>query len=402
MGISSKQRQSKKEDKMKEKLVDRIAPYWGKMSYAEIANIVGSTAEAVRKTGSKAKFKPYRVNSQNQTLTPEQQIAKDVKVESLSRKEQMTNSKYKLVREDNETLKAMLEAARVIEDANVYTLKSKPSMGGQGATAVAVLSDVHFEETVHSQNVNGLNEYNPEIAKQRLEKFFINVVRLIHITGKDSKIESLVLALLGDLINGQLREEAMENNSMRPMDALLQVWRIIASGINYVLDNTSVNLIIPCHSGNHARTTKKIHISTEAGNSLEYVLYNGLASEFKDNKRVKFMIPTSYHSYLDVHGFIIRFSHGHSIRYAGGVGGIFIPVKKALAQFNKARHADLDVIAHFHQMRDGGDFICNGSLIGWNEFAGFIKADFERPKQVFFLIDHKRKEKTVTCPIFVD
>ena len=30
-----------------------------------------------------------------------------------------------------------------------------------------------------------------------------------------------------------------------------------------------------------------------------------------------------------------------------------------------------------------------------------IKADFERPKQGFFLIDHKRKEKTVTAPIFL-
>jgi hypothetical protein len=126
-----------------------------------------------------------------------------------------------------------------------------------------------------------------------------------------------------------------------------------------------------------------------------------LARAFKDEKRVKFIIPTSYHSFLDVSGYTIRFSHGHAIRYAGGVGGIFIPCKKAIAQWNKARHADLDVFGHFHQTRDGGDFICNGSLIGWNEFANFIKADYEKPKQVFFLVDHNRKEKTVTAPIFL-
>lgn len=395
---SSKQR---KEGDMK-KLIDRITPYWGKKSYVEIADIVGSTAESVRKCGSRNKLKPYRVTSQNQTLTPEQQITKDVKVDSLTKREKMTDSKYKLVREENETLKAMLEASRVISGANAFTIKTVKSGAGSSATAVAIASDWHWEETVHPDNVNGLNEFNTSIARQRAEKFFINSARLVNINSKESKIETLVLALLGDLINGQLREEAMENNSMRPMDALLEVWKVLAGGINYLLENTDVNLVIPCHSGNHARTTKKLHISTESGNSLEYVLYNGLASEFKDNKRVKFIIPSSYHSYLDINGFVVRFHHGHAQKYNGGVGGIYISVNKAIAQWNKSKHADLDVFGHFHQMRDGGNFVCNGSLIGYNEFANFIKADFEKPKQVFFLVDHKRKEKTTTCPIFLD
>jgi len=41
-------------------------------------------------------------------------------------------------------------------------------------------------------------------------------------------------------------------------------------------------------------------------------------------------------------------------------------------------------------MKDGGTFISNGSLIGWNAYAIKIKADFEKPKQAFFLVDKKR------------
>jgi hypothetical protein len=175
----------------------------------------------------------------------------------------------------------------------------------------------------------------------------------------------------------------------------------LSAGIRYLLDNTSLNITIPCHSGNHARTTKKIHVSTEAGNSLEYVLYHNLAYEFKDNKRIKFIIPTSYHSFVEVGGLTIRFHHGHAMKYLGGIGGIYISVNKAIAQWNKVQRADLDVFGHFHQFRIGGNFVCNGSVIGWNEFANFIKADFEKPKQAFFLIDHKRKEMTVTAPIFL-
>lgn len=343
--------------------------------------------------------KLYKIK--NPALTPQQEIIKDTKLDNLESKLKQNESKYNIVREENENLKSLLEVVKVIGSENSYTIKPTKAQDNSWATAFAIASDWHYEETVLPENVNEKNEYNPDIAKQRAEMFFISIVRLLKIFGKESKIDNLVLALLGDFINGQLREEAMENNSMRPMDATIQVWKILAAGIKYILDNTDVNLIIPCHSGNHARVTPKIHCITEAGNSLEYILYHQLASEFKDNPRVKFIIPTSYHSYIDIDGFTIRFHHGHAMRYSGGIGGIYISVNKAIAQWNKVQRADLDVFAHFHQLRDGGNFICNGSLIGWNEFANFIKADYEKPKQAFFLIDHKRKEKTITAPIFL-
>ena len=343
----------------------------------------------------------YKIKTLKAVVSPHEQVLKDTKMDNLTSKLKQSEGKYEIVRQENETLKALLEVAKVIDVTNSYTIKPVKHDNASLVTAVAVCSDWHYEETVHRANVNDKNEYNPAIAKERAEMFFVSTVRLLKIFSKESKIETLILALLGDFINGQLREEAMENNSMRPMDATLECWRILSAGINYILDNTDVNLIIPCHSGNHARTTKKTHPSTESGNSLEYILYHGLASEFKDNKRVTFVIPTSYHSYIDVGGFMLRFHHGHAMRYSGGIGGIYISVNKAIAQWNKVQRADLDIFGHFHQLRDGGNFICNGSLIGWNEFANFIKADYEKPKQAFFLIDHERGEKTITAPIFL-
>jgi hypothetical protein len=382
------------------KKIETIRQHWGKLPYAEIGKMVGMTADAVRKMGRRDGLEPVKVNVQNRTLTTEQEIERDVKVGSLDKRLKKTDDKYRHVLKENENLQAQIDAIKVVSDANSYTIKTK-SGGTLEATAVVVASDWHWAETVHTDNVNNLNEFNTSIAKARAEKFFANTVKLLSIFQVHSRINTLVLALLGDFINGELREESMQNNGELTMDELLGVQEMLLSGIKYILDNTKVDLIIPCHSGNHGRVTKKIHVATEAGNSLEYVMYHMLARAFKDEKRVKFIIPTSYHSFLDVSGYTIRFSHGHAIRYAGGVGGIFIPCKKAIAQWNKARHADLDVFGHFHQTRDGGDFICNGSLIGWNEFANFIKADFEKPKQVFFLIDHDRKEKTVTAPIFL-
>jgi hypothetical protein len=284
---------------------------------------------------------------------------------------------------------------------NTYTIKPKNGNKGSEATAVWVASDWHTDEQVDEGTINGLNHFTPAIAKSRVEKFFTSGLRLTNILAHDVKIDTIVLALLGDFFTGHIHPDFMELTDTQPVHAAIRVQNMIASGIQYILDNSEYNLVIPCHSGNHGRLTEKTRFATENGHSLEFFMYNFLANHFKGEKRVKFVIPTGYHSYLDVYGMKIRFHHGHALKYSGGVGGIYIPVNKAIAQWNKAFKADLDVFGHFHQMRDGGNFICNGSLIGYSSYALSIKADYEKPKQTLFLLDSKRG-KTAVWPILLE
>jgi hypothetical protein len=173
-----------------------------------------------------------------------------------------------------------------------------------------------------------------------------------------------------------------------------------------MLQNTpaDVEFVIVCHSGNHGRMTKKQRIATEAGNSLEQYMYYSIRDFFKAEKRVKFIIATGYHSFVRFFEgrYEIRFHHGHMINYQGGVGGITIPVNKAIAQWNKAHPVNLDVFGHFHTRFDGGNFIANGSLIGYNAYAVSIKASYEKPSQTFFLVNKEFEEKTMVAPIFVE
>lgn len=389
---------------MKKQEVEEILKQNPTASLDELLTLTNNerTRESLRKMRVKLGLSPLKVTTQNSKKVTEAVVATDIKLTNLSRGKQATEDKNKILQEQVMDLTGQLEAMKVVEGVESYKIPTPPNGDKATVTAVAVASDWHFAETVHANKVNELNHFTLATAHKRSEKFFQNVVRLCKVFGQDSHIDTLVLALLGDFINGQLREEAMENNSLRPMDELVEVWKVLSGGIKYILENTELNLVIPCHSGNHARITKKIHWSTESGNSLEYAMYHVLASEFKDNKRVKFIIPEGYHSYIDIHGFVIRFHHGHAIKYGGGIGGLFIPAFKAISQWQKAKHADLDVFGHLHQTKDGGNFLCNGSLIGYNEFAQIIKADYEKPKQLFFLVDHKRKEKTITTSVFLE
>ena len=295
-----------------------------------------------------------------------------------------------------------LHAVGVLDgEVDTYEITPVKGTGTAEATPVLVASDWHVEENVKSSVVSGLNRYDLDIAKQRSTRFFQAGLRLVRLLNQDVTITTVVLALLGDFISNDIHDELKDLAEVEPMMALVNAQSMIISGIEFLLRESTYKFVIPCHSGNHARTTKTTHFSAENGHSLEYLMYLHLAAYFKDEKRITFIIPEGYHSYLKVYDYTIRFHHGHAVKYGGGVGGIFIPTFKAIAQWNKGRHADLDVFGHFHQMKDGGNFLCNGSVIGYNGFALSIKADFEKPRQTLFLIDKKRG-RTCTWPILVD
>jgi len=340
------------------------------------------------------------LDNRTEQAKPEVQVTQDrekskTAAEISSLKHRYAESLKTIERQESE-----LRAMNVLgQNLDTFEIKPKLSKGTAEGTVVMVASDFHIEENVGAE-VGGLNVFNVGIAKQRVERFFQAGLRLIQLLQQDIKIDTLVLALLGDFISNDIHEEFADVAELQPIHALSTVQGYLISGIRFLLEASTLNLVVPCHSGNHARTTKTTRFSAENGHSLEYLMYLHLAAYFRNEPRITFIIPEGMHSYLQVYDTMIRFQHGHAVKYGGGVGGIYIPVNKAIAQWDKARRADLNVFGHFHQLRDGGNFICNGSLIGYNAFALSIKADYEPPKQALFLIDKKRG-RTCTWPILV-
>ena len=233
-----------------------------------------------------------------------------------------------------------------------------------------------------------------------MEAVFRNMLKLVKKEQQDTHISTLVLALLGDMISSNIHDELLESCEVPPVEAAIIAQSYLASGIQYLLDNSRLNLIIPCCVGNHSRITKDVHVSKEQGNSLEWMIYCNLAERFRSNKRVTFVLSKSYFTWVTVYDFPIRFHHGHAMKYGGGVGSISIPINKAIARYDLARTAYLDCFGHFHTPMNVDKFVSNGCLIGntpYGKRMGFTG----RPQQQFFLID-KHYGKTGCFPIFVD
>lgn len=344
----------------------------------EVAQILNRSEDSVRNKRKRLGLIEFVVNDIKSTQE---------KQESQSYKRRYEDAVSRIT-----SLEKELKADKEIQGNPILTYKIDPvlSKGNSEATVVMLLSDWHYEEIVKPQSVNHLNEYNEEIASARINNLFQTIVKFVKIHQAETHIQTMVLALLGDFISGTIHDELKEGNILLPIEAIWKVQNHIASGIKFILDNTELELIIPCSPGNHSRITEKQRIATEHGNSLEWLMYMNLKHYFEKEPRVTFIVNEGYHTYVDIYDYTIRFHHGHSIRYGGGVGGIYIPVNKAIAQWNKSKRADLDCFGHYHQMKNDGSFVSNGSLIGWNSFAIRIKADYEKPKQAFFLVDKKR------------
>lgn len=379
-----------------------LKKYYTEMTNLEIAAKFKITPDKVRRTAAKlGLLRPKKVVPTVRSATIDDDItARQEKKDKKDHKKKYEEMLERLTRAEAERDAAL----KVVREPQTHVIKPYKEDTDSEAVAFMIASDWHVEEVVEPEQVNGLNTYNMDIARSRADAFFRNGLKLVKIFQHDVRVDKLVLPLLGDFITGNIHDESVEVSAVQPIDATIFAQDLIASGIEHLLkDATLKEIIVPCHSGNHGRMVRERRHAMETGYSLEYMMYRSLALHFQHEPRVKFIVPRAYHSYMEVYDYTIRFHHGHNINYGGGVGGITIPVNKAIAQWDKIRQADLDIFGHFHQMLDGGKFIANGSLIGYNAYALSVKASAEPPAQQFFLIARKgaRTFKTGVCPILL-
>lgn len=275
-----------------------------------------------------------------------------------------------------------------------YKLKEKSKNKKPHVVAVAPLSDVHAGKVVTLEETFGLNEYNIQICDKRLTCYFNNLVTLINQHNQNVIVDKLIFAPIGDLIDGYIHDEQMLQNELSTVEATIWMKDRLIAGIEFLLEKLDIPLIeIPFVTGNHARTTDKMYFSKVTETSYETIIADALIKHFAKNERVRILFNKSNIVFVeDIFGKTIRFEHGHSIKFGGGIGGITIPIIKAIAKDQVAKKYDWLVIGHFHQQFDGGRFIVNGSVIGYDKYAIDHHFEYEEPKQAFFLIDEKGRK----------
>ena len=144
----------------------------------------------------------------------------------------------------------------------LFDIISIPEGDERETVAITQMSDQHIDEVVLSDSVMGLNEFNLDIAKARMNTYFVKLVKLIKHHQQNYKINKLIILLEGDVIGGWIHDELAQTNSLSPNEAIYEAKSIIISGFKYIHDNLevdSINVVAVC--GNHTRETRKVQFA---------------------------------------------------------------------------------------------------------------------------------------------
>lgn len=314
--------------------------------------------------------------------------------------------KYKAAVTEIERLEERLRLALELrENVRPIKVKAAPKVKGQSdGCAIALASDWHVGQRIDAATVNYINEFNPEVAELRAARFFNNTLKLVRKERKDIPIPTLLLWIGGDILSGWIHPELQQTNYLTPQEECVFAQNLFLGGIQRLLeDGEFTRILVVCSVGNHGRSTQKNQHANGVATSNEWMVYKNLEAVFSREKTIEFTVATSYATYAEVFGRVLRFSHGENIRFQGGVGGISIPLNKWVARMNQQRAADLDSIGHFHQRipyAPGSRWQVNGCLCGFDTYALAIGASPEPPMQNFQLLD-SRRGFTVAAPILL-
>ena len=374
--------------------INNIKSYSKEIKNSEIARALWVSVSSVYK---------YRKETKEDI---KENLKQDNYTEDLNKKHATQNltilkKKYGDVLEKLDEQEKMFEVFEEVKKKQwIVKIEKNPKWESTQSVANLVFSDLHVEEQVDPDMVHWLNEYNPQIAQERSKIMFTRFSELVSNLKQSENIHWVIIHLLGDFISWYIHPELIEWNAMSPTEAILLCKQIICSWIDHILETTDEPITVATAIWNHWRTTDKSRVSTWWKNSYEWLMYNVIAQHYENNPRVNFKIEKWNINYINVYDKVMADMHGDMVRYQWGVGWVTIPLNKATAQWQRAKHADLYNLGHFHQLRDWGLWVTNWSVIGYNNYAESIKADYEEPKQLMYLFNSKYG-KTITSPIIL-
>jgi hypothetical protein len=368
--------------------------------YEQTAKMFGVTSETVRHICRKLRS----------TVVPEKEVEFKITEQVLIRRE---NAQIKSLQKqlsqavkDYEVLSDAYDVALNLKSSEVNNTVPSIDLNTKNkheATAILQISDGHFGKIVIPSTVNGLNTYNPEIAKKRMSTCAENTLKLIKKEREATKIDNLVLILGGDFLeNSQLHHHSEMTTSMSPMEETLFAREILSKYIKTIAEYANFDkIVVACTRGNHSRITHRMIASVDYRMNYETILYNILRDDFK-SESVQWTIPDSEIAEVDIYGNMIRIIHGHQVKFQGGVGGLTIPLNKYIMRQDQINKAYYNFIHHYHNLSyPTTRSTINGSIVGYDPYAMSIGCSYERPMQSFQLMDFKRG-MTIKAPIFCD
>ena len=267
------------------------------------------------------------------------------------------------------------------------------------------LSDWHVGEVVQPGQVAGQNAFDMAICRGRVRHTVQTAIDLLAGYMSRPQYPGIVVPLGGDMVSGNIHDELTATNEVPIMPAVLAAFEMLAWSIRTLAEKFG-QVFVPCVTGNHGRTTKKIPAKDRASSNFDWLIYCLLARAFEANQNIRFLIPDGPDCYWRVYGHRYALTHGDQFRGGDGLIGPLGPItrgrhKKASRDSSMRQQWDTMMVGHFHTLMQLPHLIVNGSLKGYCEYAFRENYTWERPAQALW-ITHPQQGITFQMPVYCE
>lgn len=283
-----------------------------------------------------------------------------------------------------------------------WTTASKRKPGRREAQPWLLLSDLHLDEVVDPEQIFGFNKYNREIALQRLARLTANFIDTVRCFDSRYDYPGVTVAMLGDNFPGLIHEELTETNEDEVLGSL-EFWVEPLAGALVDLADEFGKVYVPVIVGNHGRLAKKPKFKGRVRNNLDWKLGCDIRRMLRHDNRITVDVSPSMDMLVDVYDKKIMLNHGEA-GGGNGWGGAMLPVarledRKQRRQVAVKQSFDLLAVGHWHHFLNGDNWVINGCMVGYEEFAFGNNFSYQDAQQAAFLVE-PGYGKTLTAPIF--
>ena len=254
----------------------------------------------------------------------------------LAEKDKILES-YKMGHGDLEVLfDTLLMAVSAMEPQPILYNPKKESSSYE-IEAVMQDSDWHIGEYQDSDEIEGINAFNHEIAISRVNDLVHRENRIIDRLRSSYSIKNGVIISTGDMITGDLRDEATRTNEFDVPVQVIKSAELFASsamGLSQNMDHLRVEYIT---ADNHSRLTRKPQSKNQGTNSFNYLVAILAKKLLSRQNNIEFNIHIEPQKVINVLGRQYLTMHGHQIQ--GWAGIPFYGIERKVSKESQGRLA---------------------------------------------------------------
>lgn len=277
--------------------------------------------------------------------------------DKLSFERKLNNKNLRAINTLEELNKEVIKSLKELPPVSALKMFRNDIVYNNDSVGVIAIGDIHANELIDTPK----NKYDFEILSKRLKKLAIRAKKYF----KQNNINSVVLMLLGDLLNSDRRQSEVFNMATNRSCAMVLLFHLLRQFIYDISENC--NITVASVSGNESRVIGEEFDTSGimATYNYDYTLHEFLKVAFEKDDRVSFVDGDFGEKVVNIAGSNVLMTHG-----VGFKNDLEKSVQQTFGRYS-SNGINLDYLfcGHLHSARIGDMYARTGSMCGGNSYS---------------------------------